>query len=150
MLWQMNKLCVTTLESKFRLFDMRTYHDVHGYSSKAIKVRMRWNRCFLSPHAPLLNELSNACLLILTAQHGVSCLPSRTLTPTSYSPLFSPSPLSVLSPSPPPLALNQGPQIHGVAGAASAPEPRHLDDLRRQRRAQYLPIVCSGEVCRSE
>ena len=27
-----NKLVVTTLESRFRLYDMRTYHPVHGYS----------------------------------------------------------------------------------------------------------------------
>jgi len=28
----MNKLCITTLESRYRLYDMRTHHPVHGYS----------------------------------------------------------------------------------------------------------------------
>ena len=28
----MNKLVITTLESRFRLYDMRTHHPVHGYS----------------------------------------------------------------------------------------------------------------------
>ena len=28
----MNKLVVSTLESRFRLYDMRTFHPVHGYS----------------------------------------------------------------------------------------------------------------------
>jgi len=28
----MNKLVITTLESRYRLYDMRTYHPVHGYS----------------------------------------------------------------------------------------------------------------------
>ena len=28
----MNKLVVTTLESRFRLYDMRTHHPVHGYA----------------------------------------------------------------------------------------------------------------------
>ena len=29
---EMNKLVVTTLESRYRLYDMRTFHPVHGYS----------------------------------------------------------------------------------------------------------------------
>lgn len=29
---EMNKLVVTTLESRYRLYDMRTHHPVHGYS----------------------------------------------------------------------------------------------------------------------
>merc|ERR1711988_1770140 len=28
----MNKLVIATLESRFRLYDMRTHHPVHGYS----------------------------------------------------------------------------------------------------------------------
>ena len=28
----MNKLVVTTLESRYRLYDMRTHHPVHGFS----------------------------------------------------------------------------------------------------------------------
>ena len=38
---EMNKMAVTTLESKFRVFDMRTQHPTEGYScltEKAHKV----------------------------------------------------------------------------------------------------------------
>ncbi len=29
---EMNKLVISTLESRYRLYDMRTHHPVHGYS----------------------------------------------------------------------------------------------------------------------
>ena len=29
---EMNKLVIATLESRYRLYDMRTHHPVHGYS----------------------------------------------------------------------------------------------------------------------
>jgi hypothetical protein len=37
----MNKLLATGLESKFHVFDMRTYHDEEGYANVSEKVRTR-------------------------------------------------------------------------------------------------------------
>lgn len=56
---EMNKLCVTTLESKFRLFDMRTFHDVHGYSSKAIKAHK--STVWLARHLPQNRDIWMTC-----------------------------------------------------------------------------------------
>lgn len=47
---EMNKLCVTSLESKFRVYDMRTRHETKGYSFLAEKAHK--STVWLAKHLP--------------------------------------------------------------------------------------------------
>jgi len=47
---EMNKLAVTTLESRFRIFDMRTYHPSEGYSCLTQKAHK--STVWVAAHLP--------------------------------------------------------------------------------------------------
>ena len=53
----MNKLVVTTLESKFHVFDLRTFHPSKGYASLVEKV------CICIGSSELIVYISGALLL---------------------------------------------------------------------------------------
>lgn len=52
---EMNKLVVTTLESKFKLFDMRTHHPEEGYASLTEKAHK--STVWLTRHLPQNRDL---------------------------------------------------------------------------------------------
>ena len=52
---QMNKLVATTLESKFFIYDMRTYHQDKGYASLSKKAHN--STIWLAKHAPQNREI---------------------------------------------------------------------------------------------
>jgi WD40 repeat protein len=56
---EMNKLCVTTLESRFRLYDMRTMHETEGFAFKAIKAHK--STVWLARHLPQNRDVWMTC-----------------------------------------------------------------------------------------
>jgi len=52
---KMNKIVVTTLESKFRCFDMRTYHSTDGFASLSEKAHR--STVWISKHLPQNRDL---------------------------------------------------------------------------------------------
>ena len=52
---EMNKLCVTTLESKFRIFDLRTHHETEGFACMSEKAHK--STVWLGRHLPQNRDL---------------------------------------------------------------------------------------------
>lgn len=53
----MNKLVVTGLESKFHLFDMRTFHEQKGYTSMSQKQNTTNTTGWVVKHLPQNRDL---------------------------------------------------------------------------------------------
>jgi WD40 repeat protein len=56
---EMNKLAVTTLESKFKIFDMRTHHQKFGYACLTDKAHK--STIWLAKHLPQNRDLFMTC-----------------------------------------------------------------------------------------
>lgn len=77
---EMNKLLVTTLESKFRVFDMRTQHPTEGFAHLTEKVRplhpARQTSRSHGPHRPVptrTRHTSPRCGLAATCRRTETC-----------------------------------------------------------------------------
>lgn len=58
----MNKLLATGLESKFHVFDMRTYHDEEGYANVSEKVSIFLHDLCLSNRASSISFFAHLSL----------------------------------------------------------------------------------------